>query len=328
MKYLPVLVASLCLSVALFAQGRLRIMEWNVENLFDTIHDEGMADYEFLPDGANSWTSVRYRSKLFGIARTIAAAGGDEPVSIIGLCEVENDRVIEDLTRHSALARLGYRYIVTNSADQRGVDVALLYQPDQFLPIAEYVLRVDFDPETETPTRDILVVDGCLPSGDTLTVAVCHLPSRRGGAERAASYRLRAARRLRAAADSIDSKRLNFSMIVMGDFNDEPADESVRVFDDDSFANLSAHAVGTRSVQGTYKYQGVWSRIDQMIVSRSMLDSGAHPRVVAQSCRVLSRDFQLERDAAGGLKPYRTYLGTYYHGGVSDHLPLLLDLAY
>lgn len=328
MKHLPVAILATLLALALSVQGRLRVMSWNVENLFDTIHDSGRIDTDFLPDGANAWTAARYRTKLFAIARTIAAAGGAEPVDIIGLCEVENTRVVEDLTQHSALASLGYSYLITNSLDERGMDVALLYQADRFLPLQEYILRVPFTPQKERPTRDILVVDGLIPAGDTLTVAVCHLPSRRGGAELTAAYRQRAVQVLRNTVDSIARKRQNFRMIVMGDFNDEPADASVRQLTDSGFVNLSAKAVGEYKIKGTYKLSGAWSRIDQMIVSCSLLEGSSGLRAQPETCRIFAPEFLLERDATGGVKPCRTYLGTFYHGGVSDHLPLLLDLAY
>ena len=159
-----VLLAVLTASTCLLAEGRrYRVMTYNVENLFDTCHDNGKSDEEFLPGGQRQWNSWRYWKKLGDLARVVAAAGGDEPASLVALCEVENDSVVRDLARRTMLRRLGYEYVVTRGPDARGIDVALLYQPGRFRPLGIRSVRVAYTSRTERPTRDILHVEGLVP---------------------------------------------------------------------------------------------------------------------------------------------------------------------
>ena len=155
-----------------------RIVSYNVENLFDCRHDTLKNDYEFLPDGIRHWNYSKYKKKLDAIARVITAVGGWTPPALVALCEVENDSVLRDLTQRSALREAGYRYVMTNSPDQRGIDVALLYQRDMFkllacqsIPIPNASGKKKF-----RPTRDILHVSGLLLNKDTLDIFVTHLP--------------------------------------------------------------------------------------------------------------------------------------------------------
>ena len=331
-------------SLLLAGGRRFRVVTYNVENLFDTCHDAGKRDQEFLPGAERRWTSARYRKKLADLARTLAAAGGSEPASLIGLCEVENDSTLRDLTQRTMLRRLGYEYIVTRSPDARGIDVALLFQPGRFRVLDFRSLRVPYRAPAERPTRDILWVAGLVPTGDTLDVFVCHLPSRAGGAARTESYRCRAAALLRSHIDSLTARRGKARVLIMGDFNDEPSDRSLTralgvrqpvpasqedTADPRALYVLSATAKGREGVKGTYRYRGTWNRLDQIIVSGSLLLPKEGFRTSAANCQIVSPDFLLEPDATyGGVKPRRTYQGTFYHGGVSDHLPLAVDFFY
>ena len=202
-----------------------RVMSWNVENLFDTHHDTLKNDNEFLPDAIRHWNYTKYKKKLADMARVITAVGEWNPPALVGLCEVENDSVLRDLTQRSPLKELGYRYVMTSSPDLRGIDVALLYQRDLFkllsfrsIPIPSF--------KHHRPTRDLLHVSGLLLTGDTLDVIVCHLPSRSGGAKESEPYRLHAARILRTEADSLLNIRLHPQLVIMGDFNDYPTNKS------------------------------------------------------------------------------------------------------
>ena len=204
-----------------------RIVSWNIENLFDTHHDSLKNDREFLPDAMRHWNYSRYKKKLADIARVITAVGEWNPPALVGLCEVENDTVLRDLTRRSPLKELGYRYVMTSSPDLRGIDVALLYQRDLFKLLSSRSISIPpFN--QHRPTRDLLHVSGLLLTGDTLDVFVCHLPSRSGGAKESEPYRLHAAQILRTEADSILYKRLHPQVIIMGDFNDYPTNKSIQ----------------------------------------------------------------------------------------------------
>lgn len=202
-------------------------MSWNVENLFDTHHDTLKNDNEFLPDAIRHWNYTKYKKKLADIARVITAIGEWNPPALVGLCEVENDSVLRDLTQRSPLKELNYRYVMTNSPDLRGIDVALLYQRDLFKLISFHSIPIPSFKQ-HRPTRDLLHVSGLLLTGDTLDVIVCHLPSRSGGAKESEPYRLHAARILRTEADSLLSIRLHPQLIIMGDFNDYPTNKSVK----------------------------------------------------------------------------------------------------
>lgn len=317
--------------------ARFRVMTYNVENLFDTCHDAGRDDCEFLPDAVRRWTGQRYRFKLDRICRVLAAAGGDMPVDLVALCEVENDTVVRDLCERTLLNRLGYRYVVTDCPDPRGIDVALLYQPERFQPFVRSDIRLPLVPG-ERPLRDVLHVGGLLPTGDTLDVLVCHLPSRRGGTREAELRRRRSARALRRAADSIRACRCRPSLLLMGDFNDGSDCPSLskslgtRPVSDDMSSDtsalyvLSAGLKARDGIRGTYKYRGVWNMLDQIIAGGVLFDAQAPFRVRRGSCRIFVPAFLTEPDGVyGGVRPRRTYLGTAYVGGFSDHLPLILD---
>lgn len=349
-RWLIVLCVVLAATQPLAAQLRaesVTLLEYNVENLFDCRDDPESDDGDFLPSGAYAWDSLRYRRKLVALARVMAAAGGARPVDLVALCEVEGDSVLHDLTRRTRLARLGYRYVVTDSRDSRGMDVALLYQPERFRPVGIDTLRMAYDPSRERPTRDVLHVAGRILTGDTLDVIVVHLPSRRGGAQHTAAYRCRVARRVAGLADSLRRVRAVPAVIITGDFNDEPDDRSLaevigarclsslRRTDatgaaDGGWINLSAELHDSiYNVQGTYRYRGHWNRLDHVLANASL--QTAHPRLYAGegSCRILVLPFLVERSKSERdvWQPRRTYLGTHYHGGISDHLPLLLTIT-
>lgn len=353
---LLIFVSLVVVSASADAQRRFRVVEYNVENLFDTLHDAGFDDHEFLPDGERGWSASRYWGKLGRLCRVLTAAGGEAPADLIGLCEVENDTVVHHLVRRTLLHRLGYDFVMTRSADSRGLDVALLYQPMRFRPVSVRSLRVPFSAEEERPTRDILYVSGCLPTGDTLDVFVCHLPSRRGGAGLTEAYRCRACRLIRASVDSVAMLRHRPLIVVMGDMNDEPWDASLReelrakvlrheeakfgqTFPDvDAYEqghrtvalyNLTAGVKGEDGIEGTYKYRNRWNRLDHIIVSGTLLERGAPLQAQPSTARVLALPLQIQRDPSGGaVKLLRTFQGPVYRGGVSDHLPLVLDFHY
>lgn len=318
-------------------------MEYNVENLFDTCCHEGHDDRDFLPEGKRHWNTYRYWKKLGQLSRIIAAAGGAEPVDLVALCEVENDSVLYHLTRRTGLSRLGYRYIVTHGNDVRGMNVALLYQPETFLPLFSDTLRVPLYRKDERPTRDMLHVCGLISTGDTLDVFVCHLPSRRGGSSASHELRCRAAACLRRAADSILLRRRTPSLLLLGDFNDEYSDASLSSSfgavpssakgrrhraDTTAFRILSARLSAPNGIKGTYKFQGKWNQLDQMIVNKELLSEKRSFFIPSPSCKIFDFPGLLEPDPVqGGVKPRRTYQGPVYKGGPSDHLPLLLDFV-
>ncbi len=329
-------------SIGTYGQQRFRVMTYNVENLFDTCHDAGCDDYEFLPSAERAWGQARYFKKLGQLCRVIAAAGGESPVDLVGLCEVENDSVLRDLTEHTRLHRLGYRYLITHGPDSRGVDVGLLYQPERFRVLQAEDLGVPVDADYGRPTRDFLHVCGLLPTADTLDVLVCHMPSRRGGTQVVERFRQTAGRTLRHYADSLMQVRGEGRLLIMGDFNDECRDASIStalgakaLTNEKTFPEVSERDLYVLSadlqegeVYGTYKYKGQWNTLDQIMVSGSLLDENAACYTRRSLCHIFAPAFLLTTDKAhGGQQPWRTYVGTHYLGGFSDHLPLTLDFV-
>lgn len=324
-------------------------MEWNVENLFDTLRTTGKDDRSFTPEGDHRWNTARYRSKLTKISRTIAAAGGQAPVDLVALIEVENDSVLYDLTRRTKLWRLGYEYLTTDSPDERGINVGLLYQPSRFLPLSVDTIRVLPPSRRLRPSRDILHVGGRITTGDTLDLFVVHLPSRRNG-KPAANYRRAICRRLKSFTDSLQAVRRRPSIVLTGDFNAFypetcfsedlcalPIPPNGAKINDKAFYMLSEGLRGRDGILGTYKYQGCWNRLDHFLVNgRAVLpvalrmpekEIGIY--TTPANCRIGDFPWLLERaTTTNETQPFRTFLGTFYHGGYSDHLPLLLDLFF
>lgn len=319
------------LSADLAAQQQFLVMEYNVENLFDCKHDSLKDDMMYMPESPRGWTFTKFNNKIRNISKVILSSSGTQVPDIVGLCEVENRFCAESLVKNSPLRAAGYEYIMTESPDMRGIDVLLLYQPYTFRPIQKTPIRI---PTTEIggrPTRDILHVSGRILSGDTLDIFLCHFPSRFGGWKASEPYRLLAARHLRKSADSITSVRQNPYIIIMGDFNDYPNNKSIKeilgasrpgeVVSDDALYNLMDGKSG-----GTYKYRGEWGILDQMIVNGRLLKSG-NLRTSYSDAHIIRFPFLLEEDEKyGGTMPFRTYNGMRYHGGYSDHLPVILEM--
>lgn len=318
MTRLALIILIMC--VASVARGQhITVMAFNCENAFDTIHDEGKNDYEYVAGGSRNWNIGRMYRKLDGIAKVIAAVDSVQPVAIVALCEVENDSVLEYLTKRTPLRHMGYDYIVTKSADLRGVDVAILYSRFVFVPFRIESLR---SREISSPTRDILHVTG-VARDDTLDVYSIHLPSKLGGKAGQEKSR-RVAHLLKSSIDSVLVSRQDAKVIVMGDFN---AELSSKVMSGDLAIKKywSSKERGKASLYdviegkqgrnfGSYKYRGVWSVIDHIVVTGS---------VDVESSGVLNNPALLEDDNNyGGKKPKRTFVGYKYNGGISDHLPV------
>jgi len=315
---LSVALLFLCFPVSIRSQEAFRVMFWNVENLFDIRDDSLKHDEEFLPEATRRWTFFRYRDKLNKVAKTIVASGYEEQVpDLVGLCEVENDSCLYDLVKRSPLREAGYRYVMTDSPDRRGIDVALLYQRGRFRYLQHQSVHIPHEQVRRGPTRDILHVSGRILSGDTLDVVVCHMPSRSGGKARTEPFRLLAAETLRRTVDSLMSVRLHPHLIIMGDFNDAPSDKALRkvLCGKGDLVNLMEGME-----EGTYRYRGEWGIFDQFLVSENV-------KAKKQDVQILRHPFLLEEDDKyGGDKPFRTYSGLKYEGGYSDHLPIALDL--
>ena len=315
------------------SQNTLRVMFYNVENLFDTIDNPLKNDDDFLPDGFMRWTSWKYWEKLRNITRVITAVGEMNSPALVGLCEVENDSVLFDLTRRSPLRAQAYEYIISDSPDERGINVALLYQRHQFKLLEKEEYEIGFTRPQDRPTRNILHAVGQLVSGDTLDVLVAHLPSRSSGARASEPARLKTARVLREKVDSITTTRTHPHCIIMGDFNDPPDSECVTgvlgatkpepPYHDNKQYNLCFN-LSESPEAGTYKYQGRWEVIDQLIVNGKLLNEETTPHVVEASAHLFNAPFLLEDDPTYyGKKPFRTSQGHGTLGALATICPFI-----
>lgn len=293
-------------------------MFWNVENYFDPKDDSIAMDDDFTPTGKMHWTWKRFCHKRDGIMKVIAAAGGKEwnlPV-LVGLAEVEDDYVLYSLCKETPMRRWGYGFIHFDSPDRRGIDCALLYRNDRFVPFESCHISLS-DSTKNIYTRDLLLVGGVLDGKDSIYVMVVHLPSKLGGAE-AQRIRISALRRIRETMDSVMTRHPEAKGVVMGDFN---ADGHERLFGET--LGLDEHGRNrqgwrdllwdTPHTEGTYKYQNEWSCIDHILSN-----------IEDMRGEIFAPSFLMTEDRTHqGLKPARTYLGPKYLGGLSDHLPII-----
>ena len=306
----------------------LVFVEYNCENLFDCNHDTLKQDHDFLPDGNHQWTFGRYWRKLNDIGRAIQQCGesddGYHLPDLVALCEVENDSVLMYLTRRSMLKGAGYKYIMTSSSDRRGIDVALLYNPLSIRIFEHHSIQLT-PPHGARPTRDILYTKVMGRTDDTLHIFVIHAPSRNGGAIATEPYRMVLTERLLQSIDSIRTTDANAAIMIAGDFNDYSTDKSIQMLRASNLEEPTQDALGlhfnSTGVRGTYKYQGQWDSLDHILLSASLNNRTTR-------CYILDNPWMLDEDTTnGGFKPRRTFKGNWYHGGVSDHLPLILVLS-
>ena len=291
----------------LFSQDSLTIISYNVENLFDYEHDTLKNDSSFMPDGMHHWTYYRYQTKLDRIAQVIVNISGWESAALVGLCEVENARCLRDLCY--ILKRFHYKYIHYESADERGIDVALLYDSTKVKILNSKSLHV---PLKNDLTRDILYIKALLTSSDTLHTMICHLPSKLGGTSTTDWKRKAAKQVIQQHIDSILCLQPHASIVVMGDMNSHPENDLQNMYN----MMIDSEKAG----KGTHKYQGIWSCLDQFYISASLYGNA--------QATIFSPEWLLEDDSKHlGYQPKRTFIGFRYHAGFSDHLPIVLRLT-
>lgn len=298
---------SLISSLPILAENSsLRIISYNVENLFDTQHDTLKNDSSFLPDGMHHWTYRRYQTKIDRIAQVLVNIGRWESVPLVGLCEVENAQCLRNLCYK--LRRFHYKYVHYDSPDERGVDVALLYDSTRISILNSQAIPLMLENDR---TRDILYVSALYELRDTLHVMLCHLPSQLGGASSSDWKRQHAKSLLQSHIDSILLLQPSANIVLMGDMNTLPQDDL------NAMTNLMLPI--QKAGKGTHKYQGIWTCLDQFYVSPSLVSR-------AQTT-IFSPPWLLEEDTKYlDLKPRRTYVGFRYNDGYSDHLPIVLTI--
>ncbi|MDR1227192.1 MAG: endonuclease/exonuclease/phosphatase family protein [Prevotellaceae bacterium] len=342
-KILPLGLAALALLLAAtgFAQKQKYMAAcvafYNIENLFDTIKSPDTNDSDFLPDGPYKWTSEKYWHKQRNIASVIRQIGNEmlpAGPTLLGLCEIENRTVVEDLIKTAPIDKMGYEIAYEPSPDARGVGVALIYQQNRFkvLGMRSAILTIPSIPDFRT--RNQLVVSGVLDGTDTLHVVVMHWPSKRGGEKSSKPLRDGAAQLCRSVVDSLYAANANAKIILMGDLNDDPTSKSV-------VKVLGARATPEKTEKGgiynpaykmfkdgtgSYAWDDSWNLIDQIMVSQPLLGKD-YSSYKFLRYKIFNADFLKQKDGRYAGYPWRTFSGTTFVGGYSDHFPVYMFLV-
>lgn len=309
---------------------------YNLENLFDTINNNGKYDHEFSPEGKNNWNGHKYRSKIknlsYAISQMVTKATPMGP-AVIGCSEIENKSVLEDLVAADAIKDWNLQIIHHDSPDLRGVDVSLLYNPRFFKPIrtTNHTLSVPELPYFKT--RDQMCVVGLL-GGERVGIIVNHWPSRRGGSKESSWLREAAAALSKQIADSLLQVDPNMGIIIMGDLNDDPSDRSCSVTlgavknpeecQPGGFYNPFWKKLDDGI--GSYIYRGSWDLFDQIIINQNLLPEGGS-KLKFRNAEVLNKEFLKQADGQYRGYPHRTFSGGAWTNGYSDHFPTEIYLV-
>lgn len=324
---------------------------YNVENLFDTVHDEGKNDAQYLPDGQYGWNQEKYSCKLHNIAtviKAIADENGGRFHTVLGLAEVENDNVLRDLVAQEEIAEANYSFVHFESPDARGIDVALLYRPDQFKVLESKAIPYTFESEDITfemspeamkdfVTRDILMVRGKL-SGEMFAFFVCHFPSRLGG--KGNDLRCRAAEIVYAASRDLEREYPGIKIVVMGDMNDNPTDDSMTVYlhgreTPEQVAEgdfLSPFVRMLADGYGTLSYQGEWNIYDIILVNSNLVNPSRRGLRIRETPAgyygyVFKKPFMEQQEGKFKGTPFRTFSYGQFINGYSDHYPTYIVIS-
>ena len=342
MRKITFIALLLSLVVTAEAQQQVRaglIAFYNLENLFDTIDTPGVLDEEFTPGGPNKWTGSRYLEKLDNMALAISRIGEDDGWSggpaVLGVSEIENRQVLEDLAAHPLLKESNYQIVHYDSPDLRGVDVALMYRPRFFRVTGSASPSLALTDESGEPvfTRDQLVVSGVF-DGEPMHFIVCHWPSRSGGEVTSRPRRNAAAALSRRLVDSLMAEDSNAKVLVMGDLNDDPVDESLQKYlrasgKPDRLRNgelYNAMFPLFRKGVGSLYYRDGMNLFDQIIMTASLLGNDYSSYKLAQA-RVFNSTFLVQKDGQYKGYPLRSFVGTVWQGGYSDHFPVYVIIV-
>ncbi len=338
-RYLPILILLMSLSPFIIIASKSKtvcIGFYNLENLFDTKRDTTINDEEYLPDSPKAYTLERYQHKLSNMATAIDSIGGNYTTNgpdILGVCEVENRGVLEDLINTSPINDNQYSIIHFDSPDKRGIDVALLYRKKVFKVKNQKSYHLKIEGQDDFFTRDQLLVSGKL-KGETTHIIVNHWPSRYGGEEKSRPFRMAAAELTRHIVDSLQANDAQARIIIMGDFNDDPTNPSItdvlEAKGKDAFKNKEALLfnpmadIHNPENYGSLIYRGYWNLFDQIIISKPFMDNNKGLQFV--DAKVYNADFLRVQEGKYAGYTYRTYIGSKFDGGYSDHFPVYMIL--
>ena len=348
--YFFVILILLIIPLTSCAQGKRSyvIGFYNLENLFDTYHDEGKNDYEYLPDGANQWTEAKYTKKLHNMASVIRAMKDENKVwhAVLGVSEIENRHVLEDLVSQPEIAEANYQIVHYDGPDRRGVDVALLYRPNLFKVLESKSIPFDFNSSIEFSlneeekayfrTRDILMVRGML-GNEMFAFFVAHLPSRIGG--KGGDLRSRGGEIMYQESMRLMAEYPDIKIVAMGDMNDNPTDPSMAVYmhgkeniDEVGREDFFSPFVSMlKSGYGSLAYQGEWNIYDIIVVNANLCrGEGLKIRPIVKKKfygRIFNPPFMTQQEGPYAGTPFRTFSGGAFIGGYSDHYPTYIVVS-
>ena len=339
------LILSLCLVGAMlvvFAQKPYKVVFYNLENLFDTINDPNKNDEEYLPEGARKWTTYRYNQKLENMSRVlfdIAAEDRNFP-TVIGVSEIENRLVLEDLMATPKFAKTNYRIVHYDSPDRRGVDCAFFYRPDQFKLEGSEAHKISFPGQPNFLTRDLVAMWGKI-DGEPFYFIVSHWPSRLGGKERSQHSRDFVAAKCKHICDSVRTVNPDTKVVIMGDFNDDATDASVvevlgakgnmkKLEKTDMFNPF--HAM-LKAGYGTLAYRDSWNLFDNIVVSENLATGSTGALKVQKKegakfyGNIFTRPYMIQQEGQYKNYPLRSFVGSNFQNGYSDHFPVYIYIA-
>ncbi len=305
-------------------KNEFTIAFYNLENLFDIYDDPNFDDDDFLPDGEKKWTLRRYKKKIRRLSKVISTIGNNgmaHPPVVLGVAEVENIDVVLDLIESENLREFSYKIIHYDSQDERGIEVAFIYREKYFKVLESKRYSTYFIRENgkKNFTRDILKVKGKL-NGEIIYFLVNHWPSRRNGTEESEYKRIQLANLARSIIDEIQQENAEAKIIIMGDFNDNPTDKSIKkILVTDDFYNPMESIFDKGN--GTGNHNGEWYLFDQIIFTKNFFSYGKH---IYKNTNIYDKHFLKDKQGKHKENPLRTYHGKWYKGGMSDHFPIYI----
>lgn len=316
------------------SQKQITVSLYNCENFFDTKNDPNKKDDEFLPESPLKWDDARYMNKLTKIAQVLdSTVAGAELPALVGLVEVENKEVLEELVSKSQLKQKSYGVLCTDSPDERSIDVGLLYDKAIFTLVDFKEINATSAAIGNYKTRNVLFATLKVANGDVFYVFVNHWPSRREGEKESEPRRVYAAEQVRNKINEIQKKDKNAKVIVMGDFNDHPDNNSIlntlKANDTPKEKGdlYNAYYTLDKNKQGTHYYDKEWRVLDQIIVSQGFINCKKGYKFNPKNAYILKKDFVMfKNNKTGEEKPNRTYSGEKYYNGYSDHLSVYITL--
>lgn len=308
------------------------VVFYNVENLFDLVDAPDKNDQEFTPTSSKQWNEERYQKKISDLSKVISSIDTVNLPILIGVAEIENDLVLNDLINDSLLKRANYKMVWQDGPDMRGIECALLYNPFIFKPVKAEFIKVSNQSEPDFTTRDIVYVKGKIGK-ELFHIFVNHWPSRRGGEEVSGSKRTSTATVLRNKVDEIFALDSKANIIIMGDMNDEPSDSSLfnvlKAIPNSTLpqTNELVNLIYDDYEQGlgSYSYRGDWDAIDNIIVSGALITKEKGLKSKLDNGFIFHKPFMEYINDQGEMSPSRTY-GRSYYGGISDHFPVYMIL--